>query len=271
MRVAVTHLEAFRLFRTQDWMTFDELMAQLTGYEKFDPLMATIGDAFHEALRRVDVGEHARLTAKRWRFNLSKVDGELALYSLRELRASKTYAVDGTEVEVRGRVDGADGIAIEDHKMKFGTFDAERYADSVQWKLYLDMLGGQMFRYNVFEGPDRDSAGMRDIRKAWELCSCPEYVQQHTVDCALFPDDCACALGTICKACGASFFMHGAIDVDVRALHILPLYAYPTLRDDVIEVISDYVAFARQHLTEAAILAWKAEQNRLHAHNDPGK
>jgi hypothetical protein len=283
MRVTVTNLETFRLYRTEDWMDLDHLMSSFTGNEAFDPFTSQLGEAFHEALRKIGTGEFTYLQHGRFRFDLSRIEGELALYPLRELRASKKYRVGDDEIEVRGRVDGTDGVAVEDHKLKFGTFDAERYADSVQWKLYLDIMGGKQFRYNVFEGPDSDSVAMRSSRAAWLMCPCPEYVEQHTDDCnnaapCVTPlcmgcpgCECSCPLGWICKACEKPSVMHDHITIELKAMHPLTLYAYPGMHEYVIEHLRDYARFAREHLNEASIVAWQQRGNAANAHLDPGK
>jgi hypothetical protein len=276
MRVTVTNLETFRLFHTEDWMDFDHLMASITGNEAFDPFTSMLGEHFHEALRLLGTGEHDRLQHGRFIFDLSRVDAEITLLPLRELRASKKYTVGDHVIDVRGRVDGTDGVAVEDHKLKFGTFDAERYADSVQWKMYLDMIGGRVFRYNVFEAPDSDSVSMRSAKAAWLMVPCAAYVEQHAEDCdhtcgnpvCLGCDDCQCALGVICKSCGKPSVMHDDIVIEVKALHVLTLYTYPGLHEYVIEHMRNYAAFAEQHLTEAAIVAW---QRGNAAHLDPKK
>jgi hypothetical protein len=53
-------------------------------------------------------------------------------------------------------IDGSDG-AIYDHKLT-ERFDAERYADSYQWRCYLLMFGARKFVYNVFEGREGNAA-----------------------------------------------------------------------------------------------------------------
>lgn len=272
LRVSVTNLETFRLFRAEEWMTSDHLMRSLIGREKLDPLLAAIGTAFHAALSSAELGEHTRLRHGRWVFDLSRVEGDIALLPVRELRLSKTYLVDGEAVNVRGRTDGADGVAVEDHKLRFGGFDAERYAESYQWRFYLDMIGGQVFRYNVFEGPDSDSAEMDSIRRAWDLCPCDEYVAHHEDDCASRYDDtrdpnvtdvrrqCDCD-AVLCASCGEVSVMHDDIEITIKSMHQLTLYAYDEMRSDLIAHLNDYMTFARQHLTEAAILAWQSRQD----------
>lgn len=273
IRVTVTNLETFRLYRTEDWMDYDHLMSSITGNEAFDPFTSLLGEHFHEALRLLGTGEFAYLQHGRFRFDLSRVEGELALLPLRELRASKKYIVGDDEIDVRGRVDGTDGVAVEDHKLKFGTFDAERYADSMQWKLYLDIMGGKQFRYNVFEGPASDSVSMRSAEAAWLMCPCPAFAEKHDPDCPFIgagASSCACD-GVICAACSKPSVMHDDIVIDIRAMHPLTLYAYPEMHNHVIEHMRDYARFAREHLTPAAILAWQQRANADHAHINPGK
>lgn len=55
------------------------------------------------------------------------------------------------KVLLRGRIDGRDIYdEIVDYKLS-STFDAERYAGSLQWRAYLLMTGARRFKYVVFQ------------------------------------------------------------------------------------------------------------------------
>jgi hypothetical protein len=77
-------------------------------------------------------------------------DFTVALSPIRELRASRTYTVDGEPVTITGQVDEIEGNRIVDHKTT-GRFDPERYLEGYQWRLYLEIFGADVFRWNVFE------------------------------------------------------------------------------------------------------------------------
>jgi hypothetical protein len=73
------------------------------------------------------------------------LDAELTVPEIKEIKATKNY--DG--VEVVGKVDAMAGGIVDDHKTA-SRFVPDSYTNSVQWKIYLDIFEGQMFRYNVF-------------------------------------------------------------------------------------------------------------------------
>lgn len=68
-----------------------------------------------------------------------------------EVPVSKIYKVGDMEVYVSGRTDGIEGAQTRDVKCKFRSPDFQEYHDSYQWRFYLDMLGLDVFYYDVFE------------------------------------------------------------------------------------------------------------------------
>ena len=55
-----------------------------------------------------------------------------------ERRCEKDYTVDGEPVTIAGRIDAAHGLVIVEGKTKFGHVDPTEFADSLQWRFYLD-------------------------------------------------------------------------------------------------------------------------------------
>lgn len=70
---------------------------------------------------------------------------------IHEVPLYKVYETSYFPIQVSGRVDGLDGTQIHDHKCKFSYVKWQEYTDSVQWKVYLDIMGTDTFLYNVFE------------------------------------------------------------------------------------------------------------------------
>jgi hypothetical protein len=68
-----------------------------------------------------------------------------------EMKASKIYHTTKFPIQVSGRVDGAEGLAVRDAKLKFRPFTVSDYLDSYQWRYYLDMLQTEVFYYDIFE------------------------------------------------------------------------------------------------------------------------
>lgn len=54
-------------------------------------------------------------------------------------------------IQVTGRVDGIEGMAVRDVKTKYKPVNQNEYTRSVQWKFYCDILGASEFFYDVFE------------------------------------------------------------------------------------------------------------------------
>lgn len=244
LKVSVTDLESFRLFRTQEWMTFDKLMHSLLRTEPENMHMAA-GTALHTFLQHAERRSYDDAEEGRFRF-IFNMDEELVLSPLREMRASKVYDVGGVRLDVRGRVDGFDGTQVDDHKLKGKAVDAETYGDSAQWKLYLDILGGKAFNYNLFVATIKE----KDEEAWWDL-PCAEFI----------PNTSMHGSDTLLCTCGKWAEEHSTIEIKVRELYTLRLYSYPEMRADIQALLQDYVAFAQRYLTEEAIAEWKRSGN----------
>jgi hypothetical protein len=152
----VSEVESFRQWRNDEEAELVDLLARLRGLSEPSSEMLA-GTAFHKALEDAQDGEVDVLQADGYTFEFL-TDAELAIPSIRELRASKTYMVDGEPITITGQVDTLEGRRVEDHKTT-GRFDPERYLDGYQWRLYLDIFGADHFRWNVFEiAPTSDPA-----------------------------------------------------------------------------------------------------------------
>lgn len=149
LRASVTHIEAVRKFRTEDWMTYDKLMAQLRGGEE-PSAVRDAGTALHSFLETaVPPLEVENVESEGFRFTFA-CDLSVPLRTFRELRGSRVYDVGGVELEVRAKVDGLEGAEIDDHKLTGSTFDAENYFESYQWRLYLSIFRVDVLHFNVF-------------------------------------------------------------------------------------------------------------------------
>lgn len=143
----VSEVESFRQWKVDDEAELDVLLARLSGNSlPTEAMMA--GTAFHKALEDAQDGDVDILQADGYTFDFL-IDAELAIPSIRELRASKTYIVDGQPITITGQVDCIDGRRVDDHKTT-AQFTPERYLDGYQWRLYLDIFEADQFRWNVF-------------------------------------------------------------------------------------------------------------------------
>ena len=144
----VSELESFRQWRDNEDADLDLLLSRMRGQSEASEAMLA-GTAFHKALEVATVGSASTLSALGYTFNIAG-DFEIALPNIREVRASKTYQGEDFAITVSGQLDAIDGKRVEDHKTT-GRFDPERYMTGYQWRLYLDIFGGDVFRWNVFE------------------------------------------------------------------------------------------------------------------------
>lgn len=166
----VSNVEAFRQFELDDEAEPAQFIDELLhGFEPSAAMLA--GTAFHKALEDAPTGiSVSSLEALGHTFTF-RGDFEVRLPAIRELRASKTYMVDGQPIVISGQVDGIEGLRIDDHKTT-SRFDPERYMAGCQWKLYLDIFGADAFRWNVFEIGEQDEPGHYEVFAQHTLEQC---------------------------------------------------------------------------------------------------
>lgn len=189
MKYRVSMVESFRKWEADpdaDDDSLADLLANLRGEGVASELMRA-GTAFHKALETAPTGiDVSELGAEGYTFHITD-SLEIGLTMIRELRASKTYIVDGVPIVISGQVDQLEGRRIEDHKTT-GRFDAERYMEGYQWRLYLDIFGAHHFRWNVFE------IAAMDEPKTYQVFA------QHRLEQYRYP-----ALGDDCQALVSRF------------------------------------------------------------------
>lgn len=149
IRLSVTQLDSYRYWRDNEDAELAPLLAQLRGEEEIKPQMAA-GVAFHKVLEGAAESEVYRARMDGWTFDFA-IDTEIALPHIRELKGEIVLASPSGPVTLVGKVDGLDGLCVRDYKLT-ERFDAERYADSLQWRAYLAMFNARRFDYEVFVG-----------------------------------------------------------------------------------------------------------------------
>jgi hypothetical protein len=162
MRWRVSNVEAFRKWEADEEAELEPFVDELLhGFEPSPAMLA--GTAFHKALEDAPTGlTVSTLEALGHTFTF-RGDFEVRLPVIRELRASKTYMVDGQPIVISGQVDALEGLRIEDHKTT-SRFDPDRFMSGYQWRLYLDIFGASQFRWNVFELSELDAPGFYEVR-----------------------------------------------------------------------------------------------------------
>lgn len=180
MTFRVSEVESYRQFVNDEEAELEHFLARMRGEVPPSPAMEA-GTAFHKCLETSPTGlEVTSMEANGYTFTF-RGDFTIALPAIREIRASKTWLVDGEPVTISGQLDCIEGKRVEDHKTT-GRFDPERYLDGYQWRLYLTIFGADRFRWNVFEIAEKDHP------LDWEVFA------QHQLEQFRYPameDDCA--------------------------------------------------------------------------------
>jgi hypothetical protein len=168
-RISVTTLEKFRRF-TADTSSFDTEEALLetiagtfTGNDK-----TRVGSAFHKIIEVPGSTYGIVKEDKKGNSNNYRVSEGIAFplhvaaqatqyrcahpLSIYEVPVRKVYELKKYSILISGRMDSLEGVQIRDAKTKFrAPTDLSDYTDSLQWMLYLDMLGLKVFHFDIFE------------------------------------------------------------------------------------------------------------------------
>lgn len=148
MRISTSWLDSFLYWQQSEDAPVEELLKSLKSVEKTPKMLA--GIALHKILENAtpDALFQSSMDGFDFRFEL---DAEIDLAPIRELKMEYPLETPWGVVTLVGRVDGINGQIVRDYKLT-ERFDAERYADSYQWRAYLMMFGAKQFVYDVFSG-----------------------------------------------------------------------------------------------------------------------
>jgi hypothetical protein len=150
LRISVSDLDSYRYWKGAEDQDLEVLLGRLRGDEPPSPQMAA-GQAFHKLMEEAKEGEILGRDVDGWKIRFSlDIDIELALPPIRELKTECPLETPSGRILLVGKVDAMDGLTVRDYKLT-ERFDAERYVDSLQWRAYLMMFGGNRFIYDVFQ------------------------------------------------------------------------------------------------------------------------
>lgn len=152
MRISVTDLDSWRYYKQDEDMDVGQLLARLRKQELPSQAMLA-GRALHSVLETAKEGELEVAEADGFKFRFRE-NFTVPLLTVRELKGEMVIATPSGPVTLVGVIDGHNG-AVWDWKLT-SRFDAERYADSYQWRSYLTMFNARKFVYGVFEGKEGD-------------------------------------------------------------------------------------------------------------------
>lgn len=153
LRVSASDLDAFRRFKASEDIPLTDLLAQLRRELPPTPAMLA-GTALHKALELVEAGEFEALEANDHRFMFAD-EVEISLPDIREMKVTAERQIGDVLVTLVGMVDAVQGRSVTDHKFT-GRFDPERFLNSYQWRVYLDLFDADRFEWIVYEAKEVD-------------------------------------------------------------------------------------------------------------------
>jgi hypothetical protein len=156
-RISVTSLEKFRRYMNEvsPFDTEESLIHALSGTFKGND-KTKVGEAFHKLIEGEFVEQGKMFLADEILFTNEQASVAFKFRQehpimIHEVSLYKVYETAYGPIQVSGRVDGLKGMQIHDHKCKFRNVKWKEYTDSIQWKIYLDIMNVDTFLYNVFE------------------------------------------------------------------------------------------------------------------------
>jgi hypothetical protein len=154
LRVSASDIDAYRYYRESEDLSLADFLDRLRRVTPPTPSMLA-GTALHKALENAEAASHSTLRADGYTFQV-ECQANIDLPDIRECKATRDYRIGDVDVTLVGKVDAILGKRIDDHKFT-SRWDAERFLNSYQWRLYLEIFNADEFRWNVFEGrADRD-------------------------------------------------------------------------------------------------------------------
>lgn len=159
IRINPNMLESYRLWRDpeQEWMSEAELQDTIKGVFTPNPAIL-LGQAFGRCIEKAEkykkTGGYAvpvRVNDQ-WQmywFSDAVMDPVLSRFDRRGVFEAKVATQYG-ECLVVSKADHILGAHINEIKATTGYFNFDKYADSCQWRFYLDMFGASSLAYHVF-------------------------------------------------------------------------------------------------------------------------
>lgn len=156
-RISATSLEKFRRYinEVSPYDTEESLIDTLSGTFKGND-KTKVGGAFHKLIEGDYTAQDNMYLADDILFTKEQADVAFQFRNdhplmIHEIPLYKVYETSFGPIQISGRVDGLEGLVIHDHKCKFRNVKWEEYTESIQWKVYLDIMDADVFLYSVFE------------------------------------------------------------------------------------------------------------------------
>ncbi len=167
-RISITTLETYRKFLAGDeWTTQQAMIEALTAPFQGNEY-TRIGSAFHAIVEQgeavveeLDEMGKFRVTVEGWPVIFNEDQVAMALkyrnklpYAFHEEWIGREFHTPSMDIWVHGRVDVLHGLFVRDIKTKYSAVKYDDYANSAQWKFYLDLTGLDTFYFDLFEFPN---------------------------------------------------------------------------------------------------------------------
>ena len=148
--MSVGDLESLRYWKAQEDAPIEDLLSRLKR-EAPTTLQMEAGKALAKLFENAKPGELSSAEVDGWSFDFSRLDAELPLAPVRELKGEMLFDTPNGQVLLVGVTDGMNGKHLRDQKLT-ERWDAEKYTESLQWRAYLLMFQAHAFTYDVFVG-----------------------------------------------------------------------------------------------------------------------
>jgi hypothetical protein len=150
IRISASDLESLRFWQDRDDGSLEDLRRKLRHEEPPTPQMEA-GRAFAKMWETMRPGAVEVAEVEGWTFDMGDLEAVFQLPPVRELKAEFVMDTPSGPVTLVGMCDGLDGTTVHDQKLT-ERWDAEKYLDSLQWRVYLFLFGCRKFQYDVFVG-----------------------------------------------------------------------------------------------------------------------
>lgn len=165
-RISITTLETYRKFLAGDEYTNQDKMIEAITAPFEGNEYTRIGTAFHSIIEQGEavvsrtpegtfqvMGDGYPVTFSEEQVAMALKYKAKLPYAFHEQWISRDFHTPSMDIYVLGRVDVLHGTYIRDIKTKYSPVKYADYADSAQWKLYLDLSGLDTFYFDLFEFP----------------------------------------------------------------------------------------------------------------------
>lgn len=157
-RISPSMLDGISFYRQNDFISFPDFLARVRGDSDAASFAAAgTGKTLHRMLENASVGDCFESVGGTVAV---MADTEIEAFPLRELKAVKVLQTRFGRVAISGIADAVNGNEVIDYKVTFSSFPAEKYFDSLQWRIYLWMFECTNFRYIIFQGRESKKNGM---------------------------------------------------------------------------------------------------------------